>query len=89
MSVRPHDEDVHRVTALALGLAFAAREAAMAVEELIHAAGGRIEVLNAAGSRVAGMSIGDHDTHRRAGELLREAVAHRRKHLPDPSPAAR
>ncbi|MBW3562602.1 MAG: hypothetical protein KY437_08905 [Actinobacteria bacterium] len=89
MSARTHDEDVHRVTALALGLAFAAREATMAVEELIHAAGGRVEVLNAAGSRVAGLSIGDHDTHRRAGELLREAVARRRKHVPDPSPASR
>lgn len=89
MSIRERDEDVHRVTALALGLAFAAREAAMAVEELIYAAGGRVEVLNAAGSRVAGMAIGDHDTHRRAGELLREAVAHRRRHVANASPAGR
>lgn len=79
MSTRTHDENVHRVTALALGLAFAGRESTMAVEELLHAAAGRVEVLTAATSRVSGSAVGDHDTHRRAADLLRQAVAHRRR----------
>lgn len=79
MSTRTHDENVYRVTALALGLAFAGREPAMAVEELLHAAEGRVEVLTAATSRVSGSAVGDHDTHRRAADLLRQAVAQRRR----------
>lgn len=74
-----HDENVRMVTALALGLAVAAREAAVAVEELIDAAGGRTDVLTAACSRVAGLPIGDQASHRRACQLLREAISHRRR----------
>lgn len=86
MSTRTHDENVHRVTALALGLAFAGRETAMAVEELLHAAAGRVEVLTAATARVAGSAVGDHDTHRRADDLLRRAIACRRRDQVDPRP---
>lgn len=79
MSTPTQDANVHRVTALALGLAFADREPTMAVEELIHAAAGRAEVLIAATGRVSGATIGDHDTHRRAAEFLRRAVAQQRR----------
>lgn len=79
MSTRTHDENVHRVTALALGLAFADREPTMAIEELLHAAAGRVEVLAAAASRVSGSAVVDHDTHRRAANMLRDAIAYRRR----------
>lgn len=66
-------EVIARIASLALGLAFSNKDRHDTLDQLVRVAGDP-ELLRIAGSRLAGLPVGDPGTHRHARDLLEDAA---------------
>jgi hypothetical protein len=75
--VRPPAPDLARISACAVGLAFAARDDGEALDELVDMAGGDLELVDAARTRLGDLAGVEQCVLRRADDLL--AASRRRR----------